>query len=61
MEGDAVVPLAAALLAGADHVILDDALHSMSRVRTFDKPGEQAWYGSETVIDRWLERVVAGY
>lgn len=57
MEGDAVVPLRAALLEGADHVVLDGVLHSMSRIRTFDEPSEEQWYGSERVVDTWLHHL----
>lgn len=43
LEGDAVVPLCSALLAGAEHVVLDGVLHSMSRIRTFDEPSDDEW------------------
>ena len=54
LEGDAVVPLRAALLAGSRQVVLDGVLHSMSRIRTFDEPSDEEWYGSEGVLDSWL-------
>lgn len=55
VEGDAVVPMHSALLEGAEHVILREALHSMSRVRTFEEPAVEPWYGSDCVIDEWLD------
>lgn len=60
VEGDAVVPLESALLDGAEHVILDDVMHSMSRVRTFDEPAGDgvSWYGSDDVLDYWLKPLV---
>lgn len=60
VEGDAVVPLDSALLDGAHHVVLDDVLHSMSRLGTFEEPSEQQWYGSDPVLDTWLAPLVAG-
>lgn len=58
IEGDAVVPLRSALLDGAQHVVLRRALHSMSRVRTFEEPADEPWYGSDSVIDEWLDVVM---
>lgn len=56
VEGDAVVPLKSALLQGAKHVILDDVLHSMSRIGTFEEDAGNGvkWYGSESIVDQWL-------
>lgn len=54
--GDAVVPMRSALLAGAQGVVLDGVLHSMSRVRTFEEPSGAAWYGSDDVVDLWLQQ-----
>ena len=56
VEGDAVVPLEAALLEGSHHVVFENVLHSMSKVKTFDEPaGEGAlWYGADAVVDDWL-------
>lgn len=58
VEGDAVVPLGSALLEGSEHVVLDGVLHSMSRVRTFDAPSQDLWYGSDPVVDSWLHHLV---
>ena len=41
VEGDAVVPLASALLEGSEHVVVPGAYHSMSRVQTFSEPSGQ--------------------
>ena len=60
VEGDAVVPLQSALLKGARQVVLDRALHSMSRLGTFEEASEVEWYGSEAVLDTWLYELVAG-
>ena len=30
----------------------------MSRVGTYDEPAKDAWYGSEEVVDLWLEYLV---
>jgi hypothetical protein len=42
---------------GATHVVVDDCLHSMSRLGTFDDEADQGveWYGSDRVVDVWLE------
>jgi hypothetical protein len=58
VEGDAVVPLCSALLDGAEHIVLDGVLHSMSRIRTFDEKSNEEWYGSETVVDTWLHHLL---
>jgi hypothetical protein len=43
--GDGLVPVAAALLPGARHVVLDDAVHG---------PGIRApWYGQDPQLDAW--------
>jgi pimeloyl-ACP methyl ester carboxylesterase len=60
VEGDAVVPLGSALLAGAEHVVIDGVLHSMSRVGTFEEPSGERWYGSDDVVDLWLRQLVGG-
>ena len=57
VEGDAVVPLRAALLAGAHHIVLDGVFHSMSQLGTFKTPTERPWYGSEAVVDSWLREL----
>jgi pimeloyl-ACP methyl ester carboxylesterase len=59
VEGDAVVPLKSALLKGARHVILDDVLHSMSKLGTFEEESSLKWYGSASVVDQWLEPLLA--
>lgn len=58
--GDAVVPLSVALLDGAQHVELPGVWHSVSRVGTFDEASGVLWYGSEEVVDAWLEPLCAG-
>jgi len=45
IEGDGAIPVEAALLPGARHLVLDDVAHA---------PGARhRWYGSEDVIDSW--------
>jgi len=45
IEGDGAIPVEAALLAGARHIVLDDVAHA---------PGARhRWYGSQDVIDEW--------
>ena len=47
------------LLEGAtSNLIIDGCFHSMSRVGTYDEPAKDAWYGSEEVVDLWLEYLV---
>lgn len=59
VEGDAVVPNEFAVLEGASsNLIIDGCFHSMSRVGTYDEPAKDAWYGSEEVVDLWLEYLV---
>jgi len=59
VEGDAVVPNEFASLEGAtSNLIIDGCFHSMSRVGTYDEPAKDAWYGSEEVVDLWLEYLV---
>ncbi len=58
VEGDAVVPLRSAFLAGARHVVLPGVWHSMSRIGTFEGESEVPWYGSEGVLDAWLAAYV---
>jgi hypothetical protein len=43
--GDGIVPLQAALLTGARHVVLDEALHSPG--------GTGPWYGTDEEMDEW--------
>lgn len=58
VQGDAVVPVDSALLEGADHVILDGVLHSMSKVGDFEQKGDFPWYGSDVVLDSWLKYLI---
>ena len=45
IEGDGAIPVEAALLPGARHLVLDDVAHA---------PGARhRWYGSDDVIDSW--------
>ena len=45
VAGDGLVPVASALLPGARHLVLDDAVHG---------PGVRApWYGQEDQLDAW--------
>ena len=45
IEGDGLIPVEAALLPGACHIVLEDAAHA---------PGVgHPWYGSQGVIDEW--------
>ncbi len=49
-EGDGLVPVAAALLPGARHLVLDGAVHG---------PGVAApWYGDEANLDAWWPAAV---
>jgi len=57
--GDAVVPTECALLPGSAAVVLPGVWHSMARVGTFDEASGLPWYGSEEVVDHWLEALVA--
>lgn len=45
IEGDGLVPVRAALLAGSRQVVLDDVVHG-------PLSGDR-WYGSEGAVDRW--------
>jgi hypothetical protein len=44
VAGDGLVPVASALLPGARHLVLDDAVHG---------PGSQRWYGRDEQLDAW--------
>jgi hypothetical protein len=50
IPGDGVVPLAAALLPGAEAIVLDDAEHSNVIARS--------WYGDTGHVDAWWPRAV---
>jgi hypothetical protein len=45
VPGDGVVPVRSALLDGARHVILDNAVHGQG--------GGRPWYGAEGPLDTW--------
>jgi hypothetical protein len=60
VHGDCVVPLRAALLPGANNLVLDGVFHSMSRIGTFDERGQPLWYGSDEVVDHWLAHLADG-
>lgn len=42
---------------GAQNIILDGVYHSMSQVGSFSEPSEHIWYGSDSVLDHWLQHV----
>jgi hypothetical protein len=46
------------LTQGAHNITIDGVFHSMSRVGTYDTPGEHVWYGSREVVDTWAHRLV---
>jgi hypothetical protein len=51
IEGDGLIPVEAALLPGARHIVLDDVAHA---------PGARhRWYGSQDVIDEWWPAALA--
>jgi hypothetical protein len=53
VAGDGLVPLAAALLPGARHLVLEDAVHG---------PGvRQPWYGQDTQVDAWWPAAVEAW
>lgn len=56
LMGDGVVPLEWTQLEGSKTVVLPDVLHSINEAGT-TFPTDR-WYGSETVIDRWLPTVL---
>ena len=55
--GDGVIPVGCAHLPGALQLTLDGVLHSINEAGT-TLPTER-WYGSEKVVDRWLEPALA--
>ena len=55
--GDGVIPVGCAHLAGARQVTLDGVLHSINEAGTA-LPTER-WYGSENIVDSWLEPTLA--
>jgi hypothetical protein len=44
VAGDGLVPVASALLPGARHLVLDEAVHG---------PGSPRWYGGHEQLDAW--------
>ena len=56
MTGDGVVPLEWALLEGSRTIVLEDVVHSINEAGT-TLPSE-SWYGSEKVVDRWLNEAL---
>mmetsp|Transcript_35588 Transcript_35588/g.81360 ORF Transcript_35588/g.81360 Transcript_35588/m.81360 type:complete len:653 (+) Transcript_35588:126-2084(+) len=52
MTGDGVVPLEWTLLDGSKQIVLDDVVHSINEAGT-TIPTDK-WYGSDKVVDRWL-------
>ncbi|MFN3359836.1 MAG: esterase/lipase family protein [Pseudanabaenaceae cyanobacterium] len=48
-RGDGITPVAAAHLDGATNIVIPEASHS---------PKRPPWYGTETVIDRWLPHLL---
>ena len=57
--GDAVVPCEYATLDGAENILLEGVFHSMSKVGTYDEDSRECWYGSDEVVDVWLQRLAA--
>ena len=55
--GDGVIPVGCAHLSGALQLTLDGVLHSINEAGTA-LPTER-WYGSEAVVDKWLEPTLA--
>ena len=51
--GDGVIPVGCAHLPGAKQITLEGVVHSINEAGT-TMPTDR-WYGSEGVIDRWLE------
>ena len=52
MTGDGVVPLEWTLLDGSKQIVLEDVVHSINEAGT-TLPTDK-WYGSDKVVDRWL-------
>ncbi|KAL7452528.1 hypothetical protein ACHAWC_004255, partial [Mediolabrus comicus] len=52
LVGDGVVPLEWSLLDGSHNIVLDGVVHSIHDHGMQDSVS--IWYGSETVVDRWL-------
>lgn len=56
MTGDGVVPLQWTLLEGSRTIVLDGVVHSINEAGT--TLPSNSWYGSETVVDRWLNEAL---
>lgn len=54
--GDGVVPLEWTLLEGSKTIVLDGVLHSINEAGT-TLPTDR-WYGSDAVLDRWLQEAL---
>lgn len=52
LVGDGVVPLEWSLLDGSHNIVLDGVVHSIHDHGMQDSVSR--WYGSESVVDRWL-------
>jgi hypothetical protein len=52
VDGDGLVPVAAALLAGARPILLDGVGHGQFF-------GRERWYGTPDVVRRWWEQAQA--
>jgi hypothetical protein len=53
LEGDGLIPVASALLDGAERIVLDDVVHGQF--------GGQPWYGSDEVIDAWWPQALGAW
>jgi pimeloyl-ACP methyl ester carboxylesterase len=58
VAGDGIIPVRCAHLEGAEQITLEGVTHSINEPGT-TLPTDR-WYGSEDVVDRWLERAMAG-
>lgn len=56
LTGDGVVPLEWSLLEGSKTIVLDGVLHSINEAGT-TLPTDR-WYGSDAVLDRWLQEAL---
>lgn len=56
LRGDGVVPLEWSLLEGSKTIVLDGVLHSINEAGT-TLPTDR-WYGSDAVLDRWLQEAL---
>ncbi|KAL7496423.1 hypothetical protein ACHAWT_007799 [Skeletonema menzelii] len=56
LTGDGVVPLEWTLLEGSKTIVLDGVLHSINEAGT-TLPTDK-WYGSDAVLDRWLQPTI---